>query len=207
MARRTKEEAEETRQLLLKTALRLFSEEGLQKTTLAQVAEAAGVTRGAIYWHFRDKSDMLEALWGGIAAPLLSQFQQILQSSETNSLEVLEQVATAMLIAVGRDTQMQQMVKVIRQAMSDPLLSEKSRQLCRQDLDDLIPVLVKAREQRFLRQDVPVEAAALAYYGYLDGIINSWLNVDDSFKLEEQAPVLASIVVQGLCRSTSAETS
>ena len=198
MARRTREEAEETRQLLLKTALRLFSEEGLQKTTLAQVAEAAGVTRGAIYWHFRDKADMLEALWENIAAPLQTQYQKIMQSPEANPLDVLQQVAEAMLKLVASDNRTQQMVRIARQALSDPLLSEKSRELCRQDLEDLMPVLERARHDGLIRKDLTAEGAALVYYGYLDGVINCWLNIDDSVQLERQAGVLAGIVVQGL---------
>ncbi|MGI9275091.1 MAG: TetR family transcriptional regulator [Endozoicomonas sp.] len=198
MPRRTKEEAEETRQLLLKTALKLFSEEGLQKTTLAQVAEAAGVTRGAIYWHFRDKADMLEALWENIAAPLQTQYQQIMKEPSANPLKVLQEVAAVMLKLVASDARTQQMVRIARQALSDPLLSEKSRELCRQDLEDLIPVLEKARQDGLIRNDLTAEGAALVYYGCLDGVINCWLNIDDSVQLREQAETLSGIIVQGL---------
>ncbi|KSB87046.1 hypothetical protein LFZ31_05135 [Salmonella enterica subsp. enterica serovar Newport str. S09097] len=39
-------------------ALRLFSQQGVSATSLAEIANAAGVTRGAIYWHFKNKSDL-----------------------------------------------------------------------------------------------------------------------------------------------------
>lgn len=54
MVRRTKEEAQETRQQILEAAEKAFHARGVARTTLADIAKLAGVTRGAIYWHFQD---------------------------------------------------------------------------------------------------------------------------------------------------------
>src|SRR3546814_1649852 len=56
--RRTKEEALETRESILDAAERIFFERGVSRTTLDQIARAASVTRGAVYWHFQNKSDL-----------------------------------------------------------------------------------------------------------------------------------------------------
>lgn len=63
MARKTKQQALETRQHILDVALRLFSQQGVSATSLAEIANAAGVTRGAIYWHFKNKSDLFSEIW------------------------------------------------------------------------------------------------------------------------------------------------
>ena len=60
--RRTKEEAEVTRQLLLKKALTVFSKKGYAATTLEDIAREAEVTRGAIYWHFGSKAELYNTL-------------------------------------------------------------------------------------------------------------------------------------------------
>lgn len=60
MARKTKKQAQETRQQILDTALRVFSEHGVSATSLSDIATAAGVTRGAIYWHFKNKAEIFE---------------------------------------------------------------------------------------------------------------------------------------------------
>ena len=62
MARRTREEALETREQLLDAAERVFLERGVGHATLAEVADAAGVTRGAVYHHFESKADLFEAM-------------------------------------------------------------------------------------------------------------------------------------------------
>ncbi|MCQ5014251.1 TetR family transcriptional regulator, partial [Escherichia coli] len=62
MARKTNQDAQVTRQHILDVALRLFSQQGVSSTSLGEIAKAAGVTRGAIYWHFKDKSDLFSEI-------------------------------------------------------------------------------------------------------------------------------------------------
>jgi AcrR family transcriptional regulator len=62
MARRTKEEAEVTRENILRAALELFAEQGYSRTTFAQIGKRIGMTRGAVYWHFENKEALLTAL-------------------------------------------------------------------------------------------------------------------------------------------------
>lgn len=63
MARRTKEQSEQTRKTLIDTSFRLFCERGYSKTTLEEIAAASGVTRGALYWHFKGKEDILVTIF------------------------------------------------------------------------------------------------------------------------------------------------
>ena len=70
MARRTKEEALATRHRLLDAAELLFQAQGVSNTSLQQIAERAGATRGAIYWHFKDKADLFDAMMERVKLPL-----------------------------------------------------------------------------------------------------------------------------------------
>ena len=60
--RKTKEEAQETRQAILQSALDMFYEKGYSKTTFDEIAKRIGYTKGAVYWHFRNKPDVVTAL-------------------------------------------------------------------------------------------------------------------------------------------------
>jgi len=62
MARKTKAEAAQTRDRIVACARQVFSRDGVTNTSLEQVAKEAGVTRGAVYWHFRDKADLFRAV-------------------------------------------------------------------------------------------------------------------------------------------------
>jgi len=58
--RKTKEEAEETKKKIVESAVELFEINGYEATRIEDVAEKAGLTRGAVYWHFKTKVDLYE---------------------------------------------------------------------------------------------------------------------------------------------------
>lgn len=62
MARKTNEQAQETRRKILAGALNVFSEKGFSRSTLGDIAKRIGMTRGAVYWHFKDKREILVEL-------------------------------------------------------------------------------------------------------------------------------------------------
>src|SRR5215475_12816529 len=72
--RRTAAEAAETPQAILRAALDEFSQRGYSATTLDGIARAAGVTRGAVYWHFASKAALYEEslrTFGGQAGAIM----------------------------------------------------------------------------------------------------------------------------------------
>jgi len=70
MVRRTKEEALQTRNRILDAAEQVFYDKGVSRTSLADIAAQAGVTRGAIYWHFANKGDLFTAMFDRVLLPL-----------------------------------------------------------------------------------------------------------------------------------------
>jgi AcrR family transcriptional regulator len=61
MNRRDKQKAE-TFTDILRSAEELFMEQGFEKTSMRQIAEHSGLTKGAIYHHFKSKEDLLERI-------------------------------------------------------------------------------------------------------------------------------------------------
>ena len=60
--RRTQEDAEKTKQMILDAGIRIFAEQGYYHTSMEEIAKAANVTRGAVYWHFKSKEDFILAM-------------------------------------------------------------------------------------------------------------------------------------------------
>ncbi|WP_206995581.1 TetR family transcriptional regulator [Trinickia mobilis] len=67
--RRTAEQALRTREKILDAATRTFLQRGLSRASLSDVAGVAGVTRGAVYGHFKNKSALFEATFASSALP------------------------------------------------------------------------------------------------------------------------------------------
>lgn len=80
MVRKTKAEAEQTREALLDAAEAIFFEKGVARTTLEEICRAAGLTRGALYWHFRNKADVLAALIERVKLPVDSLLTEIAEA-------------------------------------------------------------------------------------------------------------------------------
>ena len=70
VARRTKQDALATREALLDAAERMFEQRGVSRTSLNDIAVAAGTSRGAIYWHFQDKADLFNAMMERVTLPM-----------------------------------------------------------------------------------------------------------------------------------------
>ncbi len=85
MVRKTKEEAMLTRQQLLNAAIEQFALRGVAETTLTDIADAAGVTRGAVYWHFRSKAELFNEMWLQ-QIPLRDIIQHRLKQNEKKTL-------------------------------------------------------------------------------------------------------------------------
>ena len=91
MARKTKEEAEKTRKELIEAARRVFHQCGVSRSTLEKIAKEAGVTRGAVYWHFKDKAELFFAMREDVFIPMVERTDSFLLSEAyDNPLDAIE---------------------------------------------------------------------------------------------------------------------
>lgn len=60
--KRTKEESEETKEKIIEAALYIFLEKGFSKTSIEDIVSSLNLTRGAFYWHFKDKDDVFKCI-------------------------------------------------------------------------------------------------------------------------------------------------
>lgn len=77
MPRRTKDEAAATREKILESAIDLFLEQGVARTSLDQIARQANCTRGAVYHHFANKADLFRELLESVRLPSEELFSQV----------------------------------------------------------------------------------------------------------------------------------
>lgn len=113
MVRRTRDEALETRNRILDAAERVFSARGVSRTSLQDIAEAAGVTRGAIYWHFRDKSDLFAAMVARVTLPMENMVARSSDEAVNDPLAELKAAAIYALKRTATDRQCQRVFDVV----------------------------------------------------------------------------------------------
>ncbi|WP_075290593.1 TetR family transcriptional regulator [Pararhizobium arenae] len=112
--RRTKAEAEETRQNILSAAEQIFFEKGVSNATMEEVATAAGVTRGAIYWHFANKTDLFLELYNTVKIPQEDMVARDIETDQSEDiLGDIERVASEWLDVMRIDEQRQRVFAIL----------------------------------------------------------------------------------------------
>jgi TetR/AcrR family acrAB operon transcriptional repressor len=199
MARRTKEEAAATRDRILDTAEQLFAEHGVSRTTLQHIATAAGVTRGAIYWHFDDKVALFNAMIERVVMPLEAARAQL---DTLEPLEALREYMLAALRMTVEDARARRVfeiailkMEVVGELDAARVRRQESLQAWMERAEARIR---QAAERGELRPGVVPRAAALAMWSLVDGLIRNWLFEPDAFDLLEVGAQAIDAQLNGL---------
>jgi TetR/AcrR family acrAB operon transcriptional repressor len=113
--RRTKEEAARTRDDIVEAALACFDRHGIAGTTLEQIAAQARVTKGAVYWHFTGKAEILHAIREEASLPLLDRADcALLQCAEDSPLARIKRFLEGMLSTIESDPRIRRALSVMQ---------------------------------------------------------------------------------------------
>jgi TetR/AcrR family acrAB operon transcriptional repressor len=199
--RRTKEEALITRENILTAALRVFSQRGYSATRLEGIAQAAGVTRGAVYHHFGGKEELYKALVTERSAGINQLAEELIGEGGTPR-ETLRRLLLGLFQYAEEDEEYRALLEL---AVSKVEVTP--------GLESIIEDTTKGRRQlaRFFaellrqgialgefRADLPVEDAALGLIGYMNGIGLIWIQDPEAFSISERAEALVDVFLKGI---------
>lgn len=190
MARKTKAEAERTKQHLINAARRVFQQHGIANTSLESVALAAGVTRGAVYWHFRNKSDLFQAVRSQTGKLL-----QLKQKTPGNALQKLESSLLAALERLETDHEARATFEVM--LWKCEYVGEFSA--VRHNLmvaangfwQEVHQLYLQAEKEKILRLELNPRTAAIETLFFFTGLLKIWLaeNSQSIARLEARAAI------------------
>lgn len=181
--RRTREEAEQTRLSILDAAERLFQEKGLSSTTLEAISRAAGVTRGAFYWHFKDKVDLLAALCERRKLPQQELLSRAAEQGHDDPLGLLEDAGHQMLAVFEADEGQQRLFRILSSHGEDSEVADRIEKHNRDLFDMLRGVASQAQKDGSLNPDFAPEEAAVLLLATMNGLLAEWLRSSRSFPL------------------------
>ena len=192
--RRTKEDAEQTRLKVIAAALELFSRNGYSNTTLAMIGEAAGFSRGPIYWHFKNKDELFEAVLAYSQEPL-EQLVAECRTREAAPLAAIRHFVERWFGLLLENLWHRQSFEILLNkteltARLAPTLT-RERALTRSILDLLGELIAAAQAQQALPAAQPPVALAQLLYASLMGLTHSWLFAPEVFDLQAQAGFFA----------------
>jgi TetR/AcrR family acrAB operon transcriptional repressor len=210
VARHTKLEALATRHRLLDAAEVLFQAQGVSQTSLQQIAQQAGATRGAIYWHFKDKADLFNAMMERVKLPLEAAAQASGTAAD-NPLGEVERVLVAALKLMTSDPQVRRVFEVATHKVeyTHEMQSVHQRHLSARNacVIDFEKALRLAARREHVRLPIPAPVAAQGLHALISGLIQNWLLDPEGFELVRTGQQAFRVYVAGLgLRGTGAGT-
>jgi TetR/AcrR family acrAB operon transcriptional repressor len=203
LARRTKEEAQATRERLLDTAEAMFLQRGVARTSLNDIASAAGLTRGAVYWHFDDKAALYNALMDRFSARCVPLLEALHQAPVNDPAMILRRMALIPIELMLTDTQIRRLFTIAmhRIEFSDDLAAIWQRHVSRgaeyiDMLQQQLEALQATPQGCTLR--LPVRLAALGLFALVHGLLTHASLDAAGFAALQDAPALIDAYLTGV---------
>lgn len=202
MARKTKQQALETRHQIIDAAILRFSEYGVSATSLADIAADAGVTRGAIYWHFKNKTDLLNEIWTQSEARLRSIESEYQSKNPSDPLSVMRTLLCHVFEVTVNDPQRRALLEILYhkcefvgemhqlRVMQQVFFSD-----CYEKLEEVLQECIDAGQ---LPNQLNLKRASVIARGYIGGVIENWLFMPEKFDLVAEAPLLVDSLIDML---------
>ena len=187
VARKTKADAELTRQNILDAAERLFFIHGVTKTSLEEIAAEAGVTRGAIYWHFADKGALFRDLHERVRLPQEDMVRQVVAEGHPDPLGFMEQIALHYIRTVSADARLMRVYAIL--LVRCEYVGEMADALTRQHdantamRENLKRIFAMAAENGSLNAKWTPGTAARVFETMMSGLWADWLRYGQEFDM------------------------
>lgn len=202
MARRTKEEAEQTRRAILEAARRCFHAQGVSMTSLEHIAKEAGVTRGAVYWHFANKGELIDAMFDDVSIPFIDRLDYtLLLDPEADARSRLRNFLCQLVSSLD-NPELRVVMEILE--FKCEFVGERS-----EDLNDWIShsqdligklerTYIEARREGTLRPDITPRLAALETKCFLGGLMRLRLMRLPALESLNSAYALIDAYLQGV---------
>ena len=191
MAKCTKEEAQETRSRILDAAEDLFHAQGVSRTSLEDIAQAAAVTRGAIYWHFKNKSDLFVGMCERVRLPMEAMVEAAAEEHRDDPLGLLRKKCVFVLREAMHNPHCHKVYAILYHKCefvdaADPILV-RQQECFQRGRANIERFLAQAVEKVQLPQDLDVPLAAAVFHAAVSGLMNNWLFSPAGFDLAGMA--------------------
>ena len=202
MVRRTKEEAQATRSHILDTAELVFEQRGVSGTSLGEIAKVAGLTRGAIYWHFQDKADLFNAMMERVTLPLEETDATCGFKGADITLSQMRDAFVGLLRKLTTEPQLRRVFEIATHKVEyvGEMSAVRDRHLAMRNacLTDIERALKRAVRSGAMPKGIAPRHAAIGLLALFDGLLQNWMLDRDGFDLLRVGAQVFDAYLRGL---------
>ncbi|NNL76198.1 MAG: TetR/AcrR family transcriptional regulator [Desulfobacterales bacterium] len=182
--------------VILEGAVKVFARQGFNQSTVAQIAQEAGVADGTIYLYFKNKDDILVQFFSYRTKQVFDLFRAEVKKAD-NSLDKLRNLIRRHLTEFQRDPDMAVVYQV--ETHQNSRLAESQIKEMSKMYQDLVSEIVEAGQQEGnIRKDLYVSLVKRFILGAVDEVINTWLHSDKNYDLVSMADPLVELFMRGI---------
>jgi TetR/AcrR family acrAB operon transcriptional repressor len=202
MARKTKKNAEITRQQIINAAREVFLTKGVSKTSLEQIAARAGVTRGAVYWHFKNKTELFHTMREQVFLPLIDSLDETLLNTKDNNTSSIDPLvaienflqSTVQKLNDHQETRDVYEIMMIKCEYVDEFgdVLQQILNNCSSIVDKLEQTYKKAQNKELVSASHSANELAMDTHLFFSGLLHMWVKDSNGTRFRNQAKTLIS---------------
>ncbi len=181
-----KKKAANTRNSILDAAEDVFNNKGYSQISLNEIAQIAGVTRGAVYWHFKNKEDLFNAMCERVRGPMRELLEKTIGDTVGNPIEQLERAHECFMQEMVNNSHYCKVTKILLlkcEHTEEATHILQNKREWRGYISALLQgALDNARKKGDLPEDLDVIMAVDIMFSSFWGMIGDWLVSPDRYQ-------------------------
>ncbi|PKO46905.1 MAG: TetR family transcriptional regulator [Betaproteobacteria bacterium HGW-Betaproteobacteria-22] len=194
MVRKTKEDAELTKRRIMDAARAVFLRRGVSRSTLEHIATEANVTRGAVYWHFKNKTEIFHAIREQVFLPLFDKVDDVLSHVPDSSKDPLSQIEASLCQTIQDLDASQTQREIYEIIMIKCEYVDEFAAVLHQILDNCSSLVEKyelayqrAQAKNLIAPKLSAHALALDTHLFFGGLLHMWIKDSKGTQFRHQA--------------------
>ena len=193
----------EKKDQIIGAAIREFTKKGFARTTISDIAAAAGIGKGTVYEYFANKEEIINHSFAFFVRALELDFEEILIST-LPAVEKLRHILKSFSDYVNSDSQ--ESLELMFDFWSEGIKSKEARGILFQEMNKFYQVyreifadiIIEGMGEGSIRKNINPRSAASMIVGALDGLMVQWILDKENFDFRDVVKTITDTLLNGI---------
>jgi AcrR family transcriptional regulator len=193
-------QSKETSNRILTQAMRIFLEKGYHGTSIDDITRSAGVTKGALYWHFRSKEDLLKKIVADFERRFLDGLIQAVKDVQGNIRDKIEKYFryNAAFSYYNRELCVSFTTLAAELVGAHHGTEPEFKRIYKKYQKFLSTLILRGKKEKMFKKEIDADLAALTIIAFHDGILIRWFMNRDEIDGKAYVNTFKKIMLHGL---------